>query len=107
MARYTKASCKLCRRENTKLFLKGSRCVSDKCGYTKRSFVPGQHGQRRIKLSGYGVQLREKQKAKRTYGLLEKQFRHYFTLAERSKGVTGEVLLQLLERRLDNVAFLN
>ncbi len=105
MARQTGASCKLCRREGAKLFLKGARCTTDKCALSRRAYAPGQHGQKRKKLSGYGLQLREKQKAKRIYGLLERQFRHYFHIAERSKGVTGEVLLQLLERRLDNVIF--
>ncbi|MBL7071284.1 MAG: 30S ribosomal protein S4 [Candidatus Omnitrophica bacterium] len=105
MARQTGAACKLCRREGEKLFLKGARCTTDKCGLARRSFAPGQHGQKRKKISGYGLQLREKQKAKRIYGVLEKQFRHYFHMAERSKGITGEVLLQLLERRLDNVIF--
>jgi len=95
----------LCRRERVKLFLKGTRCTTDKCAVGRREYAPGQHGQKRVKLSDYGVQLREKQKAKRIYGLLEKQFRNYFFMAERSTGVTGEVLLQLLERRLDNVIF--
>jgi small subunit ribosomal protein S4 len=105
MARQRGVSCKLCRREGVKLFLKGTRCTTDKCALTRRSYAPGQHGQKRTKLSDYGIQLREKQKAKRIYGVLERQFRHYFLLAERSSGVTGEVLLQLLERRLDNVIF--
>lgn len=105
MARQRKPYCKLCRREGVKLFLKGSRCNTDKCAVTRRAYAPGQHGQRRTKLSDYGIQLREKQKAKKIYGLLERQFRHYFAIAERSKGVTGEVLLQLLERRLDNVIY--
>lgn len=107
MARYTDSSCRLCRREKQKLFLKGTRCASDKCGVAKRPFPPGQHGatQIRKKESNYGVQLREKQKVKRLYGVLEKQFRHYFRIAERAKGVTGITLLQLLERRLDNVIF--
>lgn len=106
MARYRDASCKLCRREGAKLFLKGSRCIG-KCAFDKRAYVPGQHGQRmrRQKLSDYGVQMREKQKVKRIYGILEKQFSLYFKRAAQSKGVTGEVLLQLLERRLDNVIF--
>jgi len=95
----------LCRREGVKLFLKGTRCNTDKCAVAKRAYAPGQHGQKRTKLSDYGIQLREKQKAKRIYGILEKQFRNYFFMAERSSGVTGEVLLQLLERRLDNVIF--
>jgi len=105
MARQKGPSCKLCRREGTKLFLKGFRCTTDKCALTRRSYAPGQHGQRRKKQSDYGIQLREKQKAKRIYGMLEKQFRNYFAMAEKSSGVTGEVLLQLLERRLDNVIF--
>ena len=106
MARLIGASCRLCRREGAKLFLKGSRCVSQKCSFDKRGYGPGQHGQgRRIKVSDYGMQLREKQKVKRIYGLLEKQFSSYFHKAERQKGVTGEILLQMLERRLDNVVF--
>jgi small subunit ribosomal protein S4 len=105
MARNTGPSCRLCRREGAKLFLKGSRCVSDKCAFNRRDFAPGQHGQIRKKESNYGVQLREKQKVKRIYGMLEKQFRHFFRIAERAKGVTGLTLLQLLERRLDNVVF--
>lgn len=106
MARYSDAVCRLCRRENVKLFLKGDRCLSDKCAINKRNYAPGQHGQRRrTKLSEYGLQLREKQKVKRTYGLLEKQFRSYFQKAARSKGVTGSELLVLLERRLDNVVY--
>lgn len=106
MARYSDAVCRLCRRENTKLFLKGDRCLSDKCAINKRNYAPGQHGQRRrTKLSEYGLQLREKQKVKRTYGLLEKQFRGYFHKAARTKGVTGSELLVLLERRLDNVVY--
>lgn len=106
VARYTDAVCRLCRRENMKLFLKGDRCLSDKCAINKRNYAPGQHGQRRTKLSEYGLQLREKQKVKRTYGVLESQFRRYFQRAARSKEVTGSELLVLLERRLDNVAFL-
>jgi small subunit ribosomal protein S4 len=106
MARRTGAMCRLCRREGIKLFLKGTRCVSEKCSFDKRGYNPGQHGQRRRgKLSDYGMQLREKQKVKRIYGILEKQFRGYFQKAERQKGVTGETLLQMLERRLDNVVF--
>lgn len=105
MARNIGPSCRLCRREGIKLFLKGTRCVTDKCAIMRRSFAPGQHGQIRKKESNYGVQLREKQKVKRIYGLLEKQFKHYFKIAERAKGVTGITLLQLLERRLDNVIF--
>ena len=107
MGRYTGPSCRLCRREGAKLFLKGSRCVSDKCAFNRRDFAPGQHGQTQMrkKESNYGVQLREKQKVKRIYGMLEKQFRHFFRIAEKAKGVTGLTLLQLLERRLDNVIF--
>jgi small subunit ribosomal protein S4 len=105
MARYTGASCKLCRREGQKLFLKGERCYGGKCALSRRAYAPGQHGQARKKLSEYGVQLREKQKAKRFYGVLESQFRSYFETAARKKGVTGEVLLQLLESRLDNVVY--
>lgn len=105
MARYRGPACKLCRRERQKLFLKGPKCISEKCPVSRRSYPPGEHGQGRIKLSGYGLQLREKQKVKRLYGVLEAQFRLYFKMAESSKGVTGQVLLQLLERRLDNVIF--
>lgn len=105
MARYTGAVCRLCRREGMKLFLKGERCYSDKCSLNKRAYAPGQHGQGRKKLSGYGLQLREKQKAKRFYGVLESQFAHYFDLAEKKKGVTGENLLQILESRFDNVVY--
>jgi len=105
MARNIGPSCRLCRREGIKLFLKGSRCMGEKCAVTRRTFAPGQHGQARKKESNYGVQLREKQKVKRIYGVLERQFKHYFRMAERSKGVTGLTLLQLLERRLDNVIF--
>ena len=107
MARYTGAVCRLCRREGIKLFLKGTRCSTEKCAVSRRSFAPGQHGQgqMRKKESNYGTQLREKQKVKRIYGLLEAQFRHYFRIAARAKGVTGIMLLQLLERRLDNVIF--
>lgn len=105
MARYTGPLCKLCRREKIKLFLKGPKCVSDKCPVSRRAYPPGQHGQRRGKLSDYGMQLREKQKVKRIYGILEDQFRLYFRRAEKSKGVTGEMLLQFLERRLDNVIY--
>ncbi|MFH1848484.1 MAG: 30S ribosomal protein S4 [Candidatus Omnitrophota bacterium] len=105
MAKFSGAVCKLCRREGIKLFLKGPKCTSDKCPVSKRPYAPGQHGNRRTKLSNYGIQLREKQKAKRIYGILERQFRLYFKRAERSKGVTGEKLLELLERRLDNVIF--
>ena len=105
MARYRGSVCRLCRRENIKLFLKGDRCYSDKCAFDRRSYGPGQHGQKRGKFSGYGIQLREKQKVKRLYGLSEKQFRLVFEKAERQKGVTGTNLLTLLERRLDNVVY--
>lgn len=105
MARYIDAVCRLCRREGDKLFLKGTKCSSEKCTVTKRPTPPGQHGKRRSKLSNYGLQLREKQKVKRIYGVLERQFRKYFKIASKTKGVTGKVLLQLLERRLDNVIF--
>ena len=106
MARYRGSVCRICRRENLKLFLKGDRCFSDKCGFDRRSYAPGQHGQRRRgKISGYGIQLREKQKVKRMYGLSEKQFRLFFQRAERQKGITGTNLLVMLERRLDNVVY--
>lgn len=107
MARYKDAVCRLCRREQEKLFLKGTKCNTEKCPVTKRNFAPGQHGQSksRMKLSNYGLQLREKQKVRRMYGVLERQFRRYFDTASKTKGVTGKVLLQLLERRLDNVIF--
>ena len=105
MARYTGAVCRLCRREGQKLFLKGERCYTDKCGIQRRAYAPGQHGQGRKKLSGYGLQLREKQKARRYYGVLEGQFRHYFELANKKAGVTGENLLAILESRLDNVVY--
>ncbi len=106
MAKYTGPVCRLCRREDGKLFLKGDRCYTDKCGYERRAYSPGQHGQaRRRKLSNYGSQLREKQKVKRMYGLAERQFRGYYYRAARMRGVTGENLLQLLERRLDNVVY--
>ncbi|MCK5408416.1 MAG: 30S ribosomal protein S4 [Candidatus Krumholzibacteria bacterium] len=106
MARYLGPSCRLCRREAMKLFLKGTRCYTDKCAVARREFPPGQHGHARVrKMSNYGLQLREKQKVKRMYGVLERQFRRYFAIASRSKGVTGKVLLQQLERRLDNVIF--
>ncbi|OIQ59034.1 30S ribosomal protein S4 [Moorella thermoacetica] len=105
MARYKDSTCRLCRREGTKLFLKGDRCYSDKCAVARRSYPPGQHGQGRKKVSEYGLQLREKQKVRRIYGILERQFRNYFEKAERQKGVTGENLLILLERRLDNVVY--
>lgn len=105
MARYTGAVCKLCRREGTKLYLKGERCYTNKCAVDRRPYAPGQHGQRRKKLSEYGLQLREKQKARRIYGILEKQFQNYYVEAARQKGVTGENLLRLIERRLDNVVY--
>ncbi len=105
MARYTDSVCRLCRREGLQLFLKGERCFKDKCAVKRRQYAPGQHGKRRIKLQGYGLQLREKQKVKRIYGVLERQFRLYFDRATRKKGVTGENMLQLLERRLDNVVY--
>jgi small subunit ribosomal protein S4 len=105
MARYSDAVCRYCRRERQKLFLKGDRCYTDKCGVGRREYAPGQHGQGRRKPSEYGIQLREKQKARRYYGVLEKQFEHYFVLAEKMKGQTGENLLSLLERRLDNVVY--
>lgn len=105
MARYTGAVCRLCRREGQKLFLKGERCYTDKCGITRRAYAPGQHGQGRKKLSGYGLQLREKQKARRYYGVLEGQFRHYFEMANKKAGVTGDNLLAILESRLDNVVY--
>lgn len=106
MARYTEASCRLCRRENLKMFLKGDRCYSDKCAFERRSYAPGQHGQNKFrKLSDYAVQLREKQKVKHVYGMLEGQFRNFFAKAERSKGVTGESLLMMLERRIDNTVY--
>ena len=106
MARYTGSVCRICRRENLKLFLKGDRCYSDKCAFDRRGYPPGQHGQgRRRKVSDYGIQLREKQKVKRMYGLSEKQFRLFFKRADRQKGITGTNLLVLLERRLDNVVY--
>jgi small subunit ribosomal protein S4 len=106
MARYTGAVCRLCRREGTKLFLKGAKCTSERCPIEKRNFAPGQHGKdRKAKIVGYGLQLHEKQKAKRIYFTLEGQFREYYEKASRAQGVTGELLIQQLERRLDNVAF--
>ncbi len=106
MARYIGAVCRLCRREGMKLFLKGERCYTEKCAIEKRNLPPGQHGKlRKAKLVGYGLQLREKQKVKRIYGVLENQFRRYFEMADRQRGITGETLLQLLERRLDNVVY--
>ena len=105
MARYRDAVCRICRREGDKLFLKGDRCYTDKCAIARRSYAPGQHGQGRKKMSEYGTQLREKQKAKRYYGLLENQFYHYFELASKITGKTGENLLKVLESRLDNVVY--
>ncbi len=105
MSGKSNAVCKLCRREKMKLFLKGTRCETDKCGFERRGYVPGQHGQKRRKDTEYGLQLREKQKVKRIYGIREKQFRRFFGEAARVKGKTGEVLLQLLERRLDNTLY--
>ena len=105
MARYTGAACRLCRREGLKLFLKGERCYTDKCAIERRNYPPGEHGQARPKFSEYSIQLREKQKLRRIYGVLEGQFRRYFQMADRAKDVTGEALLQFLERRLDNVVF--
>src|SRR5574337_81037 len=105
MARYRDAACRQCRREGIKLFLKGARCFTEKCAIERRNYPPGQHGLNRGKLTPFGVQLREKQKAKRIYGILEQQFRKYFAWAEGEKGITGENLLKFLERRLDNVVF--
>jgi len=105
MGRHTEAVCRLCRRENDKLYLKGDRCFSDKCGIVRHAYPPGEHGQGRHKFSEYGLQLREKQKARRIYGVMERQFRRYFKEADRRKGVTGEILMQLLESRLDNTVF--
>lgn len=105
MARFNGSVCRLCRRENQKLFMKGDRCYTEKCSFERRGYPPGQHGQGRIKFSEYGLQLREKQKIKRTYGLLEKQFRSLFERADRMKGITGSNLLTMLERRLDNVTY--
>ncbi len=106
MARYRDANCKLCRREGEKLFLKGQRCTTDKCSFERRPFAPGQHGQNfRRKVSAYGLQLREKQKVRRTYGVLEKQFRNYFKSADKKIGITGENLVQSLETRLDNIVY--
>ena len=105
MARYVGPGCRLCRREGMQLYLKGDRCYTDKCAIERRHYPPGQHGQRRSKLSDYGLQIREKQKVKRIYGVLEKQFRSYFEKAERQKGVTGTNLLVFLERRLDNIVY--
>jgi small subunit ribosomal protein S4 len=105
MARYTDSVCRLCRREGVKLFLKGERCYTDKCAIERRNYPPGQHGQARAKFSEYAIQLREKQKLRRIYGVLERQFRTYFKAADRAKGVTGEMLLIMLERRLDNMVY--
>jgi len=105
MARYKDASCRLCRREGAKLYLKGDRCYSEKCAFSRKGYPPGAHGQGRQKISEYGMQLREKQKARRLYGVLERQFRRYFKEAERRKGITGEILLQILESRLDNIVY--
>jgi small subunit ribosomal protein S4 len=105
MARYTGPVCRLCRREGLKLFLKGDRCFTESCAFTRRGYAPGQHGQSRKKMSNYGTQLREKQKAKRIYGVLESQFRKYYEKADRQRGITGENLLRLLELRLDNVVY--
>ena len=105
MARYKDEQCRICRREGQKLFLKGSRCYSDKCSVSRRNYAPGQHGQKKTKLSEYGTQLREKQKTKSFYGVGERQFRKYFEMASNKKGITGENLLQILESRLDNVVY--
>ena len=105
MGRYTGPAARLCRREGTHLFLKGMKCDTGKCSAEKRAYPPGQHGQLRVKLSNYGIQLREKQKVKRMYGMLERQFRRYFNVAQKAKGVTGQQLLEMLERRLDNVLY--
>lgn len=105
MARHTGPVCRLCRREGMKLFLKGDRCFKEKCAFERRGYAPGQHGRRRGKIQGYGIQLREKQKVKRMYGVLEQQFRNYFFRASRKKGITGANLLQFLECRLDNVVY--
>ena len=105
MARHTGPVCRLCRREGLKLFLKGDRCFKEKCAFERRGYPPGQHGRRRTKVQSYGIQLREKQKVKRMYGVLEKQFRNYFAKAAQSRGITGERLLQMLECRLDNVVY--
>ncbi|MDP4092462.1 MAG: 30S ribosomal protein S4 [Bacillota bacterium] len=105
MARYIDASCRLCRREGEKLFLKGQRCYTNKCSVSRRSYAPGQHGQQKKKMSEYGIQLREKQKARRFYGILESQFSKYFEMASSKKGITGENLLQILETRFDNVVY--
>ena len=105
MARYTGATCRLCRREGAKLFLKGDRCYTEKCAFARREYAPGEAGRKRVKESEYRMQLREKQKTKRIYGLLEKQFHHYYEMANRQQGITGENLLRILESRLDNVVY--
>lgn len=105
MARYTGPACRICRRQGLKLFLKGTKCTTEKCPFNKRGFPPGQHGKARIKISDYGLRLREKQKVKKIYGIFERQFRRYFSVAVKTRGVTGEKLLELLERRLDNAVF--
>ncbi|MCI9628002.1 MAG: 30S ribosomal protein S4 [Eggerthellaceae bacterium] len=105
MARYTGATCRLCRREGSKLFLKGDRCYTEKCAFARREYAPGEAGRKRVKESEYRMQLREKQKTKRIYGLLEKQFHHYYEMANRQQGITGENLLRILESRLDNVVY--
>ena len=105
MARHSGPVCRLCRREGLKLFLKGDRCFKEKCAFERRGYAPGQHGRRRSKVQGYGIQLREKQKVKRIYGVLERQFRNYFAKASQRKGITGANLLQMLERRMDNVVY--
>ena len=105
MSRYKDEQCRICRREGQKLFLKGSRCYTDKCAISRRNYAPGEHGQKKAKLSEYGIQLREKQKTKAFYGVRENQFRKYFELASKAKGITGERLLQILESRLDNVVY--
>ena len=105
MSRYKDEQCRICRREGQKLFLKGTRCYTDKCAISRRNYAPGEHGQKKAKLSEYGIQLREKQKTKAFYGVREDQFRKYFEMAEKTKGVTGERLLQILESRLDNVVY--
>ncbi|MHB8056180.1 MAG: 30S ribosomal protein S4 [Candidatus Aminicenantales bacterium] len=107
MSRYREPLCRLCRVEKTKLFLKGHKCLTDKCPVERRAYAPGQHGRNRRRILGYGLQLREKQKMKRFYGMSEKQFRLFFERAERTKGITGEILLQMLERRLDNLLYIS
>jgi small subunit ribosomal protein S4 len=107
MSRYREPICRLCRVEKAKLFLKGNKCLTDKCPIERRAYAPGQHGRSRRRILGYGIQLREKQKMKRYYGMSEKQFHLFFTRAERQKGITGETLLSMLERRLDNVVFVS